>query len=67
MICQIVMVDNATKRPFSSSTFPTNHTPESAAARQLQRQQLGGEFRNGWYIVRRSDWVEYQRFIIESN
>ena len=60
--CQTIAVDNATKRPFRHERFETTHTPESAAARQRQRERLGGEFINGWYVVRNAEWTEYQRF-----
>ncbi|MCA9368119.1 hypothetical protein KC887_07750 [Candidatus Kaiserbacteria bacterium] len=59
---QTITVSNCTKRAFSAFTLETTHTAESAQARQRQRRQLGGEFVNGWYVVRFPEWTEYQRY-----
>ena len=66
IMSQTIMVDNETRRPFSSDTFDSGHTAESAAKRQRFRRSIGGEFINGWYVVRRKWWTEYQRYYEEA-
>lgn len=61
-MCQTVVVDNATGRPFRNERYPTSHTAESAEARQAFRRRVGHEFVNGWYVLRAPEWTEYQRY-----
>ena len=62
IVSHSIIVSNETKRPFCRHIVETTYTPESARARQKQRRQLGGEFVNGWYVVRFPEWTEYQRY-----
>lgn len=63
---QTIMVDSETGKVFGRWTEPTTFDREGATKRQAFRKRLGGEFCNGWHIVRRETWTEYQRYFTET-